>query len=36
MAFKAECDDTRSSLSYKLKKIFNIKSKKCIMHRSIC
>ena len=36
MAFKAECDDTRSSLSYKLKKFLLSKAKKRILHRSIC
>ena len=28
MAFKAECDDARSSLSYKMKKILSTKVKK--------
>ena len=35
MAFKAESDDIRSSLSYKLKRILRFKAERGSLHRSV-
>ncbi len=35
MAFKAESDDTRSSLSYKLKRLLRFRAARVLMHRSV-
>ena len=35
MAFKGESDDNRSSLSYKLKRVLNVRARRGVDHRSV-